>query len=34
MPEGRRDKAGLTLRNMKKDEKSALSECEFHENKD
>jgi len=34
MPEGGRDKAGLTLRNKKKDEKSALSEGKFQENKD
>jgi len=34
MPEGGREKAGLTLRNREKDEKTALSEGEFHENKD
>lgn len=28
------EKAGLTLRNEEKDEKTALSESEFHENKD
>jgi len=34
MPGGGREKAGLTLRNERKDEKSPLSESEFHENKD
>lgn len=34
MPTGGWEKAGLTLRNEEKAEKSALSEGKFHENKD